>query len=179
VGIKPEGGFSLIEVLAAVFVLAIGVLGTAASQLAALQTRQHTGLMSSGVQLASSLADRMRANAQQMQAGGGLYLFDYDALGASPPSAPGALCFGGAACSSGQMAAFDIYEIKKAVHEGFPGGRVMVCRDAAGGKLSWQCGGGAGAPLVVKLGWRTRSDDPHAEAQFVPFVAILAGGSLP
>ncbi len=177
--IKPEGGFSLIEVLVAVFVLAIGVLGTAGSQLAAVQTRQHTGLMSSGVHLASSLADRMRANAQQMHAGGGAYLFDYDALTAGPPSAPGTMCFAGAACGSGAMAAFDVYEIKKAVHEGFPGGRIKVCRDAAGGKLSWQCGGGAGAPLVVKLGWRTRSDDPGAEAGFVPVMAILAGGALP
>ncbi len=173
---KPEHGFSLIEVLVAVFVLAIGVLGTAGSQLAASQTRQHTGLMSAGVHLASSLADRMRANAQQMQGGGGPYLFDYDALD-GPPSAPGALCFAGAACGSGAMAAFDIYEVQKAVHAGFPGGRVKVCRDVSGGKLSWQCGGGAGAPLVIKLGWRTRSDQPGEESAFVPFMTILAGGA--
>ena len=175
---KPEGGFSLIEVLVAVLVLAIGVLGTAAAQLSALQTRQHTGLMSAGVHLAGSLADRMRANAVQMNSGGGPYVqLDYDALTAGPPSPPGAMCFAGNECSSGEMAAFDVYEVKQAVYAGFPGGRVKVCRDAGGSTLTWECGGGAGAPLVIKLGWRTRSDEPGDQGTFVPFMAILAGGA--
>lgn len=174
---KPESGFTLIEVLVAVLVLAIGVLGTAAAQLSALQTRQHTGLMSSGVHLAASLADRMRANAVQMNGGGGPYVqLDYDALTDGAPSPPGAMCYAGTACSSAQMAAFDVYEVKQAVYAGFPGGRVKVCRDAAGGALKWDCGG-AGAPLVIKLGWRTRSDEPGEAGEFVPFMAILAGGA--
>ena len=177
---RADGGFTLIEVLVAVLVLAIGVLGTAGAQLAAFQTRQHTGLMSSGVHLAGSLADRMRANAVQMNGGGAPYTeLDYDALTDGAPSPPAPTCLGGATCSSAQMAAFDVYEITQAVHAGFPGGRIKVCRDTGGGALSWECGGGAGAPLVIKLGWRTRGDNPDDTVAFVPFVAILAGGGVP
>ena len=61
------GGFTLIEVLVAVFVLAVGVLGAVAAQTVALRTRQESALMSRGVQLATSFADRMRANTAQMR----------------------------------------------------------------------------------------------------------------
>ena len=179
---KPVGGFSLIEVLVAILVLAIGVLGTAGAQLAALQTRHETALMSTGVQLAGSLADRMRANAGPAAGGAAIdtYLqLDYDALTAGPPALPGALCFAGNDCNSTEMAAFDLYEITQAVHAGFPGGRVTVCHDASvvaqGGKtLAWQCAGGVSAPIVIKLGWRTRGADAGDGAQFAPSVAIVA-----
>ncbi len=178
------GGFSLIEVLVAMLVLAIGVLGTAGSQLAALQTRHGTGLMSSGVQLAGSLADRMRANAPQAHAGDALnpYLrLDYDALAEGPPAAPALMCFAGAVCNGAQMAAFDLYEIKQALHAGFPGARVKVCRDGAvpvkgAGKLAWSCAGGGNAPIVIKLGWRTRGQDGD-ESSFAPSIAIVARGA--
>jgi type IV pilus assembly protein PilV len=171
-----QKGFTLIEVLVAILVLAIGVLGTAGAQLAALQTRQHTGLMSSGVHLAASLADRMRANPPHL----GSYLqLDYDGLLAGAPAPPDALCFAGTLCDSAQMAAFDTYEISEAVYAGFPGGRVKVCRDAAqGGKLSWDCTGGGNAPVVVKLGWRSRSEQA-GDADFVPALAMVARGAAP
>jgi type IV pilus assembly protein PilV len=170
-----QKGFTLIEVLVAILVLAIGVLGTAGAQLAALQTRHDTGLMSLGVHLAGSLADRMRANPPQLAA----YLqLDYDALLDGPPSAPGALCFALAQCDGGQMAAFDTYELSEAVHAGFPGGRIKVCRDAAqGSTLSWNCSGG-NAPVVVKLGWRPKGDQPD-DAAFLPSMAIVASGAPP
>ncbi|MBC7452812.1 MAG: type IV pilus modification protein PilV [Massilia sp.] len=182
---KPVGGFTLIEVLVAILVLAIGVLGAAGAQLAALQTRQETGLMSAGVQLAGSLADRMRANVQQVRAGDALnpYLqLNYDALADGPPAPPGALCFAGTDCNSAQMAAFDVYEITQALHAGFPGGRVTVCRDAVivargGATLGWPCAGGLDAPIVIKLGWRSRGADAGDGASFAPSVAIVAGAS--
>jgi type IV pilus assembly protein PilV len=57
---------------------------------------------------------------------------------------------------------------------------VRVCRDfapwdGAAGSLSWRCEGGAGAPVVIKLGWRARAM-PGSAAPFVPAVAIVAGG---
>lgn len=181
---KLVGGFTLIEVLVAVLVLAIGVLGAAGSQLAALRARHGTGLMSSSVHLAGALAERMRANPAQMQAPDSLnpYLqLDYDALAGGAPAAPAVLCFAGAACSAAQMAAFDLYEIKQALHEGFPGGRVTVCRDRAvvapaGTAPGWACAGGAGAPIVIKLGWRAAGAGSDGGAAFAPSVAVIAGG---
>ena len=182
---KRIKGFTLIEVLVAILVLAVGVLGAARSQLGAMQTRQATGLMSTGVHLAGSLAERMRANPRQLAGDDALnaYLqFNYDALTDGPPAAPGVMCFALAHCDSAQMAAFDLYEIAQALHAGFPGARVTVCRDAAvvaasGTALMWPCAGGSGAPIVIKLGWRTRGANAGDEASFVPTVAIIAAGA--
>ena len=173
---RPVPGFSLIEVLVAILVLAVGALGTAAAQLAAIQTRHDTALMSSGVHLAASLAERMRANRPHTAS----YLqYDYDALTAAPPQ-PGLSCQAGASCDGAQMAAFDLSETSAAVYAGFPGGRVKVCRDgASAATLSWSCGGGAQSPVVVKLGWRAKGDQADDGAKFVPSVAIVALGAAP
>jgi type IV pilus assembly protein PilV len=178
---NPVGGFTLIEVLVAVFVLAVGILGAVAAQTAALRTRQGSALMSSGVQLASSLAERMRANADQMRApdASNPYLqLRYDAA-AGAPAAPPAACQAGAPCASAELAAFDLADVQQALYGAFPGGRGAVCRDAAiwdaaRGALSWECAGGAGAPIVIKLGWRV-----PGVAEAAPLVAIALAGETP
>ena len=179
------GGFTLIEVLVAVCVLAVGIVGAAGTQLTALRTRQQSALLSDAVQLAGGLADRMRANAEQMRApdAANPYLqASYDATADGAPSPSGPLCHANANCGSAELAQFDIYETRLALHAGFPGGRVVVCRDAqmwdAGrGVLAWACRGAAGAPVVVKVGWRARRH-PGAPAQddaieSAPGVAIV------
>lgn len=188
VRVRLAGGFTLLEVLVAVFVLAVGVLGAAATQLAALRTRHQSSLMSNGVQLASSLADSMRANLETMRAADSAnpYLqLDYDAA-AGAPQAPALPCFAGAGCSASQLADAELYQLKDALHAGFPGGRVLVCRDSqvwddARGALRWACGGGL-APIVIKLGWRGKDTD-GAEARdragdFAPSVAIALPGAV-
>ncbi len=184
----PQRGFSLLEVLIAVLVLALGVIAASGTQLAALRTRQGSVLLSNGVQLASALADRMRANAAQAQLSDALnpYLkLRYDAArdGAPPPSAP--LCHSDA-CSSAQLAAFDLFEVKQALHLGYPAGRVLVCRDGAaavlpGHALTWDCTGAANAPIVIKLGWHGKqadgSDARDDAGQFPPVLALVAGGA--
>ena len=177
--VRYPSGFSLIEVLVAVLVLSIGILGAAASQVASLRTRQGTGLMSNGVQLAGTLADRMRANSVHLPA----YLqLQYDASAQGAPS-PGAICFGGARCSGAQMAAFDVYDIKQALYTSFPGGRVVVCRDEGRAVPVWECAGGASSPVVIKLGWRGKradgSADTDASGQFAPSIALVVGGAFP
>lgn len=178
-----DHGFTLLEVLAAVFVLAVGIAGAAAAQVAALKTRHGTELMSAGVQLAASLADRMRANHAQMHAGdeANLYLqLRYDAAGGAP-SAPAVMCFGAASCSSAQMAAFDMFEVQQALFDHYPGARIAVCRDlqawdSAQRAFTWDCAGGAGAPIVIKLGWRDRAADPAIA--FAPAIAVLVAGAF-
>jgi type IV pilus assembly protein PilV len=164
------GGFTLIEVLVALFLLAVGIVGAAATQTLALRTRHQSSLLSGGVQLAATLADRMRANAAQMalsDAANPYLQFDYDARIDGAPPAPAALCFGAAQCDAAQMAAFDLHETALALHAAFPNGRMLVCRDAGGwdaaaGALSWDCAPGAGAPIVVKLGWHAPGQQRNA-----------------
>jgi type IV pilus assembly protein PilV len=184
------GGFSLLEVLIAVLVLALGIVAAGGTQLAALRSRQGSVLLSNGVQLAGALADRMRANAPQTQAGDARnpYLqLRYDAAsdGAPPPSAP--LCHR-ERCSSAELAAFDLFEVRQALFVGYPAGRVLVCRDgaAAGGAgaghaLTWACAGGTDAPVVIKIGWHGKRADGSAAqddaGQFAPVLALVAGGA--
>ena len=188
VRLRFAGGFTLLEVLVAVFVLAVGVLGAAATQLAALRTRHQSSLMSNGVQLASALADSMRANRAPMRAGdtGNPYLqLHYDAASDGAP-APGPQCLPGAGCSPLQLADAELYQLKQSLHAAFPGGRVVVCRDsqvwdAARGALRWACGGAHQAPIVIKIGWRgkeTDGSDAHdRNGEFAPSVAIAMPGA--
>jgi len=56
-------GFSLIEVLVAVVVLSIGLLGLAALQVSGLRVGQSSFYRAQAAQFATDMADRMRANA--------------------------------------------------------------------------------------------------------------------
>jgi type IV pilus assembly protein PilV len=178
------GGFTLLEILIAVVLLALGIMGGVAMQMAALQARHQAGLLSQATQLATAMAERMRANAGQMRLADGdnPYLtLNYDALADPNPPAPAALCHGGA-CGGRQLALADLYEAKMLVRKNLPGGRVVICRDAglwSGGRLQWGCGGGAGAPMVIKVGWRGRNPDgtPRTDeaGEYMPGVALPIG----
>ncbi|MEF9929456.1 MAG: type IV pilus modification protein PilV [Massilia sp.] len=160
-------GFTLIEVLVALFVLAIGIVGAGAAQLAAQRTQQQAALMAEAGQLASSLAARIGANAPlaSLPDAGNPYLsLDYDAVADGPPVAAAA-CFGTAACDPLALAAFDLDETRLLVHRRFPGGRIAVCRDAApwdagSRRYRWACSGGAHAAVAIKIGWHGNDDLP-------------------
>ncbi|NYE61133.1 type IV pilus assembly protein PilV [Duganella sp. 1224] len=172
-------GFTLLEVLVAVVVLALGILGGVALQLAALRARHEAVRLSQATQLATGLAERIRANPSQAD----LYLtLDYDAFAAPASPAPAALCHG-VACAPAQLALSDLQEARQQLLSHLPGGRVMICRDAglwSGGTLRWSCAGGASAPVVVKIGWRGKrpdgARDQDAAGEFAPGVALTVGG---
>jgi type IV pilus assembly protein PilV len=171
-------GFTLAEVLVAMVVLALGAAGAASTQVVAARLRQQAALESEAVQLAASLGARMRVNAAQMalpDASNPYLQFDYEAAGGGL-AVPPALCFGGTDCSPAEMAAFDLYEAARIVQSAFPGGRIAVCRDGGGWNAAlqsfeWRCTGGAGAPVVVKLGWRAAGT-----SEATPFVAMVVAG---
>lgn len=178
---RAVAGFTLVEVMIAVLVLALGIVGGVSMQLAALRARHQSTLLAQASWLAVGMAERMRANPEQMRLpdGANLYLtLDYDVLAEPNQPAPAALCYGGD-CNGAQLAAFDLYEMKALMRENLPAGRAVVCRDAglwSGGKLRWACRGGAGAPLVVKVGWRGKNPDgtPRKDeaGEYVPGVAL-------
>nr|WP_314543648.1 type IV pilus modification protein PilV [uncultured Massilia sp.] len=152
------GGFTLVEVLVALFVAALGIAGACALQTLALRSQQEAARLADGVRLVSALAERMRANPPAMSrpdSSNPYSQFDYDAgaaAGASEPAAA-APCFGDGDCDAARLAAFDLAEVAQALAERFPGGRIRVCRDA-GDASAWECSAESGAPLVAKLGWR-------------------------
>lgn len=176
---RLASGYSLLEVLVALFVLALGVLGAAAMQLAALRTRQETQWLSAASSLAADFAGRLRANAAQADA---VYAgFDYDAVTEPHPD----LSFhcGATDCDSVQSAQADLAELKQQLAQALPTGRVRICRDAAmrsGAHVRWECSGGSDAPLVIKIGWRGRRPDGKAELDAdAPAVALALAGVRP
>jgi type IV pilus assembly protein PilV len=173
-------GFTLLEILIAVLVLALGILGGVALQLAALRARHQAALLSQATQMATTLAERMRVNPTQADT----YLtLNYDAYAEPSPAAPALLCHV-APCMAAQLALSDLYEAKQQVRLTLPAGRVVICRDAglwSGGKLRWTCSGGAAAPTVVKIGWRGKNPDgspfKDGAGDDAPGVALAVGVS--
>jgi type IV pilus assembly protein PilV len=163
------GGFTLIEVLVALFVVAVGMLGAAAMQGRAQRARTQSALASGAVQLAQALAERMRANRAAMalaDASNPYLQLDYDVADGAP-AAPPVLCFA-TGCDPLQLAEHDLYEVRRAIHDGFPGGRVTVCRGASAGARGWDCDHTASSPVVIRIGWQ-------ADGAAAPQVSLLAG----
>lgn len=59
---KRQSGFTLIEILIAMLVLSVGVMGVAAMQLVSFQTNQSAYARSQATYLAQDIFDRIRAN---------------------------------------------------------------------------------------------------------------------
>ncbi|MBS1187168.1 MAG: pilV [Burkholderiaceae bacterium] len=191
-------GFTLVEVLVSIFVLALGVIGVAGMQVMAMRNSQTSNYQTIAVQLATELADNMRSNAAAMNQddSSNPFIFDYNAATDSAPTAPAKKCYTTTDCSASELAEFDIYlwklrltgQIKDAGGKvvgatGLPGGRVKVCRDKkpyASGSLTWDCTapltGGVNSPMVIKVGWQGRGTNPDGSANtdgsYPPSVAI-------
>lgn len=164
-----QSGFTLIEVLISVFVLALGVIGAAGMQLVAMRAGQQSGLQTVAVQLATEMADNMRQNASEMNKADSdnPYLFAYNAATDTAPTTPANMCYG-AACTSAELATANIYAWKIRLKTGLPGGRVVICRDetpwdTSGAKLTWTCASTVATtnsvPYVIKVGWQGKDVD--------------------
>ena len=77
-----QNGFSLVEVMVAVFVLAIGLLGLAGLQVASLKSNHSAQLRTEAVIHVYDIIDRMRVNKVVAKAGG----YDIALATASPVS---------------------------------------------------------------------------------------------
>jgi len=101
-------GFTLIEVLVATLVLAVGVMGVAAMQMVSFQTGQSAYARARAVYLAQDMFDRMRANPDGYSATAVYDAVDTDAR-SSIPSGPA--CAGSpVGCTPRQMARQDVRE---------------------------------------------------------------------
>ena len=100
-GMKRSRGFSLIELLVAVLVMGIGILGVTGLQMVSLQNNRDALQRAEAVQLAYDMMDRIRANPEGAPAGAA-----YSGLGVGdgPPAAPDCVANN---CSQAQMVSFD------------------------------------------------------------------------
>ncbi len=114
--LDKSAGFTLLEVLIALFVLSVGLLGLASLQAQALRYNHNAYLRSVATQQAYDIADRIRANAVGLQNG------SYDSI-TSDPGDPGCITSG---CTPAQVAAFDAFEWYTALSTLLPSGTGTV-----------------------------------------------------
>lgn len=115
---NQQRAFTLIEVLIAVIVLSIGLLGTAALQVSSLKNNQSAYYLSQATQAAYDIADRIRANRVEASLGvTSTYV-------TKVPSTAGQIsnCTTPSGCSSSQMAVHDLYEWYHSINTLLPGG---------------------------------------------------------
>ncbi len=117
---RRQRGFSLLEVLVALLVLSIGLLGLAALQTMGLKFNTQSYQRTQAVLNAYDIIDRIRANPGAMGAGA----YDDINLTYSPPAAD---CMA-ATCSTTQMADYDIGQWKAALTELLAQGQGGICR---------------------------------------------------
>ncbi len=121
---KKNAGFTLIEILIAVLVLSIGLLGMAGLQASSLKNNVIAYKHSQATLLAYDLADRIRANAQNA----GIL---YTAMAPSAAQAQ-ANCLNLTGCIAAQMAQNDLFEWNAAVTSVLPASNATIAVDAAG-----------------------------------------------
>jgi type IV pilus assembly protein PilV len=142
---KAPQGFSLIELLLASLVMAVGVLSMISLQVKSVGVVNNSNLRASAVVLVSDMAQRMRNNRNIALANG--YLTNGGSNGADLPA-----CISLAGCSGAELAQQDIWEWHQriigadTISQGLPSGNGRVFRNTDDGsfsvEVSWVKGAG-------------------------------------
>ncbi len=128
---RAGAGFSLLEVLIALVILSVGLLGIAALISTALKSNSSAYMRTQATALAYNIIDRMRAN---LPAANNLAYNVTMPAAAATGSIP-ATCTG-ASCTSAQLATYDIGQWEYDLGTQLPQGRGAVAATTAGGIVS-------------------------------------------
>ncbi|MGH8658867.1 MAG: type IV pilus modification protein PilV [Gammaproteobacteria bacterium] len=140
---RSAHGFTLFEVLIAVLVLSLGLLGLAALQSAGLRSNHSAYHRSQATQFAYDIIDRMRGNKAIAEAAG------YDlAMTAPPPSSPPDCITN--PCSAAQLATYELNNWIQSLNVVLPSGDGAVACGPAGGPPV-PCA--AGLVVTVTVAW--------------------------
>lgn len=153
--IKPDQalvkGFSLIEVMLAIAILSVGMLGMLMLMIKSTQLTTSSNYRATASQLAYMVAESMR--------GTPMHLASYD----NPDATGHADCFTVAGCGSQATAVLETeYQLWQArLAAALPGGVGIVCRDVSAGDATitaagvptWNCNAGADSIYVIKTCW--------------------------
>ena len=111
---RHQNGFSLVEVLIALVVMSVGMLGIAGLYVQGMQAGRTSLFRHHAVTLAGDVADRIRANPTAAIA----YI--------DPVGANNNCVLGGIDCTPAQMAANDVYLWKEQATDTLPAGNVTI-----------------------------------------------------
>ncbi len=125
---RLQRGFTLIEMMVALLIFSLGLMGMASLMVLSVKTNQSAYLRTQASFLAQSMADRMRANMGQINAYNGTY--DYSTVGSDP-------CASGAACPPATQVLRDRVLWSQLLTESLPNPTAVVACNGAvrGGAL--------------------------------------------
>lgn len=124
---RTSKGFSLLEVMIAVVVFSIGLIGLALLLTSSIRANHVGFLHSQATFVAESIADRMRANVA------GVWLDLYDGTWDAGTPAPANTCGAGSPCTPTQIAARDAWAWGQMVGQLLPAGAGTInCTPLAG-----------------------------------------------
>jgi type IV pilus assembly protein PilV len=128
---KKTRGFSLIEVLVAMVILAVGLLGVAGLFANSLKSADNAYLHSQAVVLAYDMSDRIRANPSALAK-----------YGQTPPTTITNNCRN-STCTPAALASADLYEWNNSVSSSLPSGTASVAVN--------------GTTATVTVGWTSHA----------------------
>ncbi|WP_226666304.1 type IV pilus modification protein PilV [Microbulbifer aggregans] len=127
---KKQNGATLIEVLVSVLVIAIGLLGIAATQMMTLKNSSGSNQRYMAALAAQEIVERIRANPSGLEQGGYDGTVDGDETVTNRCTS---------ACSVTQLAEFDLYEWGQLLKTNLPSGAGVITR--------------AGEEVTVTVSW--------------------------
>lgn len=156
-GAKSAAGFTMLEVLISIVVIAFGLLGIAGLQAFALQNNQSAGQRITTTLLANDMVERVFSSNIANRP-----LYNQPLIGQYGTPDPNSPCLSGG-CSPAELVANDLAEWEASLNSttnpggGLPGGEGIICIDASPddgvSAASPSCDFAANAPYVVKIWW--------------------------
>jgi len=124
---RSDRGFTLVEVLVALVVLSVGLLGMAKMVMVSSHSNDSAYLRSQAVSLGYQALDAMRANLPASTTGA--YATAMGAMPGAPGGWPAAGCVSGT-CSNSAIATWDVYAWKWGLSQALPGGTGSIVTTA-------------------------------------------------
>ena len=151
-----QTGFSLLELLVAVVVFSIGLLGIAGMQANSMKNNHLSFVKTQAANMATDMADRIRANNTQA--------ISYDDYDSSVEAAdPGDACVSAAGCSRANLAVYDRFQwgqqFRRADKPVLPNGRGLI--DVA------VDGAGVPATVTINILWQEVNLDDVARFECI------------
>jgi type IV pilus assembly protein PilV len=143
-------GFTMLEVLISIVVIAFGLLGIAGLQAFALKNNQSAGQRMTTTMLATDMVERVWSSNPDFRP-----FYSNDSIGSYGSPVSGCISVSG--CTPAQLVQNDLAEWEDRVKNSLPSGAGIICKDTTPddgtGATDPQCDLNPNAPFVVKIWW--------------------------